>query len=273
MPHPARLRILTFPFRAIFFRIAQTSPVFAETTQIKRVVRYLDRLKSIQACLLHHARDPSRRVHLPLTVPNGIYLISNQLLNKEILKMQMFDDVIESQSHVLCYKLAQADDAAGRGSPALAQLVAVLHEWRDDAVMNTLASVAGKAHDPRTRLRAFVLFGDICGRATERFIKLALERVDCDPALKVRTAALQSIADIMPTVVESADLAPLTPSIGKQLVDVANKDSVSKMRAGAVRVLAEAFEPNRSIVAVAVARVNDKEALVREAACEVLKGM
>lgn len=184
----------------------------------------------------------------------------------------MFDDVIQLQTHVLCYKLAQADDDGARGSPALTQLVAVLREWCDETVISTLVTISVKAHDPRTRLRAFELVGEICGQATERFIALSLDRVDRDPALKVRTLALQFIADLMPRVVETPTLAPLTPRIGKQLVDVANKDPINKMRAGAVRVLGEAFEPNRSIVSVAVTRVNDKDALVRAAACDVLKG-
>lgn len=60
-------------FAPFFFCFFKTSPVFAESTQIKRVVRYLERLKTIQACLLHHARASGVHAHLPLSVRHTIH--------------------------------------------------------------------------------------------------------------------------------------------------------------------------------------------------------
>ncbi len=188
------------------------------------------------------------------------------------MPLSFFDDVIEAQTQVLCFKLTQAP-AADDGSPAIAQLTALLREWADETVGVTLANIAAKAQEVRTRLRAFVLVGQIFGLPTRRFVALALERADCDAAVKVRQLALQRISELMPSVVDNEQLRELTPAIGKKLVDIACKDASNKMRAAAVRVLGESFEPNRSIVSLVVARVNDKDAAVRAAACETLKAL
>jgi hypothetical protein len=232
-------------------RLAQCSPAYADATLVQRAARYLRRIQQIQACSLHYARASDLKASLPLS---------------------FFDDVVDAQAQLLCFKLAQAFNVE-HGSPALAQLVALLREWNDDSVAATLASIAAKAQDARTRFRAFELVGDIYGVATPRFIALALDRIDNDPVLKVRQFALERIASVMPSIVDLPHLAELTGPIGKKLCDVATKDSSSKLRAGAVRVLGESFEANRSIVGLVVSRVNDKDAAVRVAASAALKAM